>query len=236
MALVEKNGPASEKFLLVHFTGRSAPRSQPNRSPRQALASASSDAPDYLLSARFGAGTAENENREFYVVGGGWPLGRNWTYFAKCMGVFGNYGGLGGRKVKHSGAPCRRARARRGPASIIKTPIMPHIHTMFSAPTSIPSRYDQFMLRFVPGGTNRVRALRADRGTAPAAERIVGNETASKLLQTGALGASTLASGRPLEPGGLRPVRLCQDRLGQDEPVILGGSRVRRGPRGPRAG
>ncbi len=39
------------------------------------------------------------------------------------------------------------------------------------------------MSRFVPGGTNRVQALRADRGTAPAAERIVGNETASKLLQ-----------------------------------------------------
>jgi hypothetical protein len=33
--------------------------------------------------------------------------------------------------------------------------------------------------RFVPGRTNRVRALRADRDTAPAAERIVGNETAS---------------------------------------------------------
>ncbi len=43
----------------------------------------------------------------------------------------------------------------------------------------IPSRYDQFVSRFVPGGTNRVRALRADRDTAPAAERIVGNEMES---------------------------------------------------------
>ncbi len=36
----------------------------------------------------------------------------------------------------------------------------------------------------MPGGTNRVLALRADRVTVPAAERIVGNETASKLLQS----------------------------------------------------
>ncbi len=82
VAQVKKNGPASEVFLLVHFTGRSAPVSQPNYSPRQALASASSRASTHVLGARFGAGTTENGYWEFRVVGGGWPLGRNWTYLA----------------------------------------------------------------------------------------------------------------------------------------------------------
>jgi hypothetical protein len=47
----------------------------------------------------------------------------------------------------------------------------------------------------MPGGTNRVRALRADRDTAPAAERIVGNETASKLpVIRGAPGVAAAAA------------------------------------------
>ncbi len=60
----------------------------------------------------------------------------------------------------------------------------------------IPYCYDQFVSRFVPGRTNRMRALRADRDTAPAAERIVGNEMEVKLSVSGAGSEAAFAAGR----------------------------------------
>jgi hypothetical protein len=58
----------------------------------------------------------------------------------------------------------------------------------------LPYSYDQFVSRFVPGRTNRVRALRADRDTKPAAERIVGNV---KLSVTRGGAASEFGSREP---------------------------------------
>jgi hypothetical protein len=55
---------------------------------------------------------------------------------------------------------------------------------VYSSKHYISYFYDQFVSRFVLGRTNRVRALRADRDTAPAAERIVGNEMGVKLSVT----------------------------------------------------
>jgi hypothetical protein len=81
----------------------------------------------------------------------------------------------------------------------------------------VPSRYDQFVSRFVPGGTNRVRALRADRDTAPAAERIVGNETASKLPVRGARPALP----RPLPPRKPRSPRAARTASGLGRRSIL---------------
>jgi hypothetical protein len=60
VAQVKKNGPASEEISLVHFTGGSPPDS--------ALAPASSGAPNFVLCARFGAGTTENGDWESCVL------------------------------------------------------------------------------------------------------------------------------------------------------------------------
>jgi hypothetical protein len=62
---------------------------------------------------------------------------------------------------------------------------------------TVPSRYDQFVSRFVPGGTNRVRALKADRDTAPAV-RSSKRVTKSTQIRNGMYGTGFFfaASGR----------------------------------------
>jgi hypothetical protein len=97
----------------------------------------------------------------------------------------------------------------------------------------LPARYDQFVSRFVPGGTNRVRALRADHDTAPAAEQIVVNDmevksTGSKTASSNGRAVRHCATALALRPrlgaaiGAWGASAQSARASGQDEPVILG--------------